>query len=158
MMSTYALFFILFRTKSCSSSQTAHQCLRRPQPSSSCFLLSRRSSLVDSIRGWETMKLVCWHVKGSFLQRLVWMLPMPHNQHNSCGDDSMTACLPSTYPQEARRASTEYSVCVADLSFTSCSCTCATSHCSGRCAFDVVVKALDDISGACLFQVLCLNA
>jgi hypothetical protein len=57
------------------------------------------------------------------------------------------------FSEEACRATTEYAVCVANRSFAPrrCACTAGCSRCG--CAFDIVVKAFDDIAGAGLFKV-----
>jgi hypothetical protein len=64
----------------------------------------------------------------------------------------------STYPQEACRAPTEDAVCIADGSLPPRGSTCSSCGRSGRRALDVVVEAFDDISGARLFEVLCLDS
>jgi len=60
----------------------------------------------------------------------------------------------STYPQKAGRAPAEYPVRIANGSLSPCRSTCSTGCCRSRGALDVVVKALDDVSGARLFKVL----
>mgnify|MGYP004507771605 CR=1 FL=1 len=79
----------------------------------------------------------------------------------STNPEMQTPCqpaVPSTYPQETGRASTKYPVCIADLRFTPCRRARPTRRCGSRCALDVVVEALDDVSGAGLFQVLRLDS
>ena len=66
--------------------------------------------------------------------------------------------VPSTYPQETGRASTEYPVHIADLGFAPCGSAGPASRRSRRCALDVVVEALDYVSSAGLLEVLCLDS
>lgn len=68
------------------------------------------------------------------------------------------AVVSSTYPEETRRASTEYSVYIADLSFAPCSRAGSASRRCRRRTLDVVIEALDYVSCAGLLKVLCLNS
>ena len=63
-----------------------------------------------------------------------------------------------SYPHEGAGAPTEYPVRLADLGFPPGGRACRTGCAGGDRAFDVVVEALDDVAGAGLFEVLCLDA
>ena len=66
--------------------------------------------------------------------------------------------MDGSYPHEGSRASTEYPVCIADLSFAPRRGAGRAGGARGDGAFDVVVEALDDVAGAGLFEVLRLDA
>ena len=89
---------------------------------------------------------------------------MTHSQHKSRSAGCYCCCycgqpaVPSTYPQEARGAATEDAVRVADLGLAACRCARSAGGCGGRSALDVVVEALDNVSGARLFEVLRLDS
>ena len=87
---------------------------------------------------------------------LVWKIPGV--QSASILWLSMSKRRISTYPQEACRAPTEYPVCITDGRFPSGRGTCSSCCRGGRRSLDVVVEALDNVSGARLFEVLRLDS
>jgi len=98
---------------------------------------------------------------GSLLLSLASMIPGERCQQlaltlSSRGFLSLRYCTRgcSTYPQKAGRAPAKYSVRIANGSFSPCCSTCSTGCCCSRRALDVVVKALDDVSGTRFFKVL----
>ena len=64
----------------------------------------------------------------------------------------------STYSQEACRAPAEDAVRITDGSLAPGCSACSPCCRGGCCALDIVIEALDDIPGARLFEVLCLDS
>jgi hypothetical protein len=126
---------------------------RRPRPlSSSCFLLASCRLWVGWTRAWGRKR--SGFVRAMRVSSLSRVLRSPGGEVSTC----LPLLLSSTYPQEAGRAAAEYPVHITNGGLSPCRCASCSSRGGGRCALDVVVEALDDVAGARLFEILCLDS
>jgi hypothetical protein len=126
---------------------------RRPRPpSSSCFLLASRRLWVGWTRAWGRKR--SGFVRAMQVSWRSRVLRSPGDRVNI----RLPLLLFSAYPQEAGRAATEYPVHITNGGLSPCCGASCSSRGGSRCALDVVVEALDDVAGARLFEVLCLDS